>query len=41
MYSGAVTALMAKEWEDFLLCRQMHAIKTPTWSGDLNEIGNW
>jgi len=47
MYSGAVTALMASEWEDFLPVSAnarslVHAITTPTWSGgDLNEIGNW
>jgi len=38
MYSGAMTAVMASKWEDFL---PVSANTTPTWSGDLNEIGNW
>ena len=41
MYSGAVTALTASEWEDFLLVRQMHVITTPTRKNDLNEMRNW
>ena len=46
MYSGAVTALMASKWEDFpidfvLVLANAHYYTTPTWSGDLNKIGNW
>ena len=41
MYSGEVTALMASEWEDFLPMSAAKLTKTPTMSGDLNEIGNW
>jgi len=41
MYSGEVTALIASKWEDFLPMFATKLNKTPTRSGDLNEIGDW
>ena len=39
MYSGAVNAIMASEWEDFLPMSTNARYYNTYWSGDLNKIG--